>query len=100
MTGTYRLRLEADAGVGMASELMKNRPILHKVAKDPNDAERYIEAMLRKPGMVFEVLGHVITDGRCIKKYRRPLRWSKILGVLADPYDITKLATPGYYSKV
>lgn len=83
----------------MASELMKGRPILHKVAKNRKEAELYIEAILRKPDMVFEVLGHVINDGRIIKRYRKPLRWSSILGVLADPYDITKLATAGY-SKV
>lgn len=94
-----RCLLKANTGIGMASELMKNRPILHKVAKGERDAEQYIEAMLRKPGMVFEVVGHVITEGRVIKRYRRPLRWSKVLGVLADPYDITRLATPGY-SKV
>ena len=83
----------------MASELMKNKPILFKVAKNEADAEHYIEHMLRKPGMVFEILGHVIIDGRCVKRYSKAVRWSKFLGVLASPYDITKLATPGY-SKV
>jgi hypothetical protein len=34
----------------------------------------------------------VLIDGRCVKKYGKKLRWSTFLGVLASPYDLSKLA--------
>lgn len=78
----------------MASAIMLNKPVIHRVVTNPYEAEQFIEAMLRKPTVVFEILGHVIVDGRCVKRYGSHLRWSKILGVLASPYDLSKLAMP------
>ena len=78
----------------MASEIMQNKPVIHRVVKHRYEAEQFIEAMLRKPNCLFEILGHLVVDGRCVKRFRRHLRWSKLLGVLAQPYDLTKLAMP------
>ncbi|EMD01098.1 hypothetical protein BAUCODRAFT_135834 [Baudoinia panamericana UAMH 10762] len=79
----------------MASELMQNEPVIHRVVTTYAEANQMVEAMLRKPGVMFEVLGHLVVDGRCVKGYRHHIRWSKILGVLASPYDISLLAMPG-----
>lgn len=58
----------------MASEIMMNKPVIHRVVKGRVEAELYIEAMLRKPGMCCEILGHVIVDGRCVKRYGNKFR--------------------------
>jgi hypothetical protein len=78
----------------MASEIMQNKPVIHRVVQHRYEAEQFIDAMLRKPNCLFEILGHLIVDGRCVKRYRRHLRWSKMLGVLAAPYDLMRLAMP------
>jgi hypothetical protein len=76
----------------MASEMMKNEPVMHRVVRNREEAAKYMEAILRKPGIACEVLGHVLVNGRCVKKYRKKLRWSSFLGVLASPYDLSRLA--------
>jgi hypothetical protein len=76
----------------MASEMMMNKPVLHRVVRDREEAAKYMEAILRKQGIACEVLGHVLVNGRCVKKYSKKLRWSSFLGVLASPYDLSKLA--------
>jgi hypothetical protein len=83
----------------MTSELMRDRPLLNALAKDNREAEMYIEAMLRQPDMVFEILDHVIIDGRCVKRLNW-FRWSKVFGVMAPPFDITKLVVPGVFHGV
>lgn len=76
----------------MASEMMKNEPVLHRVVQSRGEAAKYMEAILRKPGITCEVLGHVIVNGRCVKKFGKRLRWSSFLGILASPYDLSRLA--------
>ncbi|KAH8796380.1 hypothetical protein BGZ57DRAFT_998130 [Hyaloscypha finlandica] len=70
----------------MASEMMKNKPVLHRVVQSRDEAGKYMDAILRQKGIACEVLGHVIVEGRCIKKFGKRLRWSSLLGVLASPY--------------
>lgn len=80
----------------MASEIMKDKPVIHRVVTNQQEAEQYMDEMLRIPDCIFEILGHVVVNGRCVKRYGSHMRWSKILGVLARPYDITRLAMPPY----
>lgn len=78
----------------MASTMMANRPVLHRVVKNRKEAERYLVAIFRKPNIACEVKQHIILQGRCVKKFNRYC-WSNIFGVLASPYDLTKLAVNG-----
>jgi hypothetical protein len=79
----------------MASEMMRNKPVLHKVVKNRTEAGKYMEALFQQPEIACEVLGHIVTQGRCIKKFGRRTRWSQFLGVLARPYDLRRIATNG-----
>ncbi|KAH0551687.1 hypothetical protein GP486_007094 [Trichoglossum hirsutum] len=76
----------------MASEMMKGNPILHRVVKGQGEAAEYIESILSIPGLTCEVMGHVIVNGRCIKRYNPWLRISTYFGVLAPPYNVPRLA--------
>jgi hypothetical protein len=76
----------------IASEIMRSGPILHRVVQTRSDAAKYMEAILSKEGITCEVLDHVILNGRCIKRFAKRLRWSSFVGVLAQPYDLNKLA--------
>lgn len=77
----------------MASEMIRTEPVIHRVVKNREEAGKYLEAIFRQPEIACEVLGHVIVQGRCVKKFGKSLRWSGLLGVLARPYDLTRLAT-------
>lgn len=79
----------------MASEMMRNEPVLHRVVRSRAEAAKYLEAIFRQPDLACEVLGHVIIQGRCFKRLTRRLRRSHLLGVLAKPYNLTRLATNG-----
>lgn len=73
--------------------IMRDRPVLHHVVKDEQQASAFIEEILRKDGLVCEVMGHIVINGRCVKRYRS-LRWSSFFGVLAPPFDVTKICRP------
>ena len=77
----------------MASEMMKTKPVLHKVVKSRGVAAEYIEAVLAVEGLVVEVMGHVIVDGRVVGRYSQWASWSAWAGVLAGPFDLGSLAT-------
>lgn len=75
----------------MASEMMKTKPVLHRVVKCRGLAAEYIDRILAIDGLVVEVMGHVIVNGRCIQRYNQIIAKSSWLGLLAGPYDIGKL---------
>lgn len=75
----------------MASEMMKTKPVLHQVVKSRGLAAEHIDHILNIDGLIVEVMGHVIVNGRCIARYNNWLRLSNWLGILAGPYDIGKL---------
>ncbi|KAL8832879.1 MAG: hypothetical protein Q9170_004699 [Blastenia crenularia] len=75
----------------MASEMMKTKPVLHRVVKSRGLAAEYIDRILAIDGLVVEVMGHVIVSGRCIQRYNPWFRLSNWLGLLAGPYNIGKL---------
>ena len=72
----------------MASEMMKTKPVLHRVVKTRASAAEYIDQIFSIDGLVVEVMGHVVVNGRCIARYNTWLRLSNWLGILAGPYDI------------
>lgn len=76
----------------MASQIMESKPVVHRVVQHRNEAERYVAALLRRKGLACEILGHIIVDGRVVKKFGRRMRRSTILGVLAPPYDLRRCA--------
>jgi hypothetical protein len=71
------------------------KPVLHKVVANRETAGRYLNAIFGLKDVACEVKGHSIVDGRCVKKLAGPLRLSNILGVLARPFDLSKLAVSG-----
>lgn len=75
----------------MASEMMKTKPVLHRVVKSRGLAAEHIDQILSIDGLVVEIMGHVIVNGRCIHRYNPWFRWSNWLGLLAGPYNIGKL---------
>ena len=78
-----------------ASEMMRYRPVLRKVVRNRAEACKYLDALFRQPDLAYEILGHVVIQGRCIKKLGRMVRLSHILGVLARPFDLRKMSTRG-----
>lgn len=80
------------AALWMASEMMQTDPVLHKVVQNRQEATEYIDAILRKPGLVFEVMGHVIINGRCVCRMNKWFRWCTLFGVLAPPFNVANIA--------
>lgn len=76
----------------MASVMMKTNPVFHRVVRTKELASQYIEEILKIDGLIVEVHGHIIINGRCVARYNRALRWASLFGILADPYDVSKLA--------
>ena len=76
----------------MASELMKHRPVLHKTVRKDTEAADYINEVLAIQGIVCEVSGHVIINGRCVRRYNKWWTWAHYVGIMAGPYDVAKLA--------
>lgn len=75
----------------MASEMMKTNPVLHRVLKSRGLAAEYIDRILSIDGLVVEIMGHVIVNGRCIKRYNPWFKLSNWFGLLAGPFDIWPL---------
>ncbi|KAH0556910.1 hypothetical protein GP486_005299 [Trichoglossum hirsutum] len=80
------------ATMWMASKMMKADPILHCVVKDQDEAADYVGSILSMPDLTCEVMGHVIVNGRCVGRYNRFFRNTTYFGILAPPYDVSKLA--------
>ncbi|QIW94706.1 hypothetical protein AMS68_000224 [Peltaster fructicola] len=60
----------------MASVILSDKPVIQRVVATDIEAEQYMDAMLRIPDCVFEIEGHVVINGRCVKRYNRYMRWS------------------------
>jgi hypothetical protein len=80
------------AALWMASEFMKEQPILQRTVKSIGEADEYIQAVLEVPGLTFELMGHVFVNGRCIHRYNDWLSWSPLFGILASPFRVDKYA--------
>ena len=74
------------AALWMASVMMQTDPVLYKAVKSRQEATEYIETILHKPDLVFEIMGHVIINGRCVCRVNKWLRWFTFFGVLAPPF--------------
>lgn len=75
----------------ISAVIMRDRPVLHRIVKTKKDADVFVEAILRKEGILCEVLGHIVVNGRCVKRHGR-FTWSTVIGVLASPFNIAKIA--------
>ena len=83
------------------SEMNRNStPILQAVVQDRADAARHLQKILDIPGLVIEVGGNVIVDGKCIVQRSEWLNWGRYIGLLAPPFDVTKgaIRVDGHYS--
>lgn len=74
----------------MASEMMKTKPVLHRVVKSKGSAAEYIDHIFNIEGLIVEVMGHVVVNGRCIARYSSWARLSSYFGILAGPYDLVQ----------
>jgi hypothetical protein len=75
----------------ISAVIMRDRPVLHRIVKTGKEADVFLEAILRKEGIVCEVMEHVVINGRCVKRCGR-WTWSMVFGVLARPFDVGRIA--------
>jgi len=75
----------------ISSVIMQDRPVLHRIVRTNKEANIFVEAVLRKEGIVCEVLGHVVINGRCVKMRGR-FEWSAVLGILARPFNVSRIS--------
>ena len=85
----------------IASEMNKiNDPILHAVVPDRKEAIKHMDAILKIPGLIIEVSGHVIINQRVIRRRSSWLCAATYIGLLAPPFNAAKVAvrTTGIHS--
>ncbi len=58
----------------MTSTMMKCKPILHRVVSSRDEAGKYLNAIFKRNEIACEVNGHIIIQGRCVKKHQNPIR--------------------------
>lgn len=83
------------ASMWMASEIMKENPVLHKVVHDEAEADKFIHKMLDTDGLIFELMGHVFINGRCVRRFNRWFNWATVFGILTSPYRVDKMIVRG-----
>ncbi|KAH8886644.1 hypothetical protein GQ53DRAFT_341669 [Thozetella sp. PMI_491] len=76
----------------MASTMMRHKPVLHRVVNNREEAGKYLQAIFKLDDVACEINGHVIVQGRCVKRLSRTWRWSRLFGVLSKPYSLSKMA--------
>lgn len=77
----------------IASEIIRNnRPILHAVVRDREEAAKYIDEILEMDGLLIELKGHVIMNRYCILRKHPWFSWSTYIGLLAKPFPVVSLA--------
>jgi hypothetical protein len=81
------------ASMWMVSEMMKENPVIHRVVASEHEADRFIHEMLSTEGLVFELMGHVFINAKCVKRYNRWFSWSTIFGVLTSPFRFESIMT-------
>lgn len=47
----------------ISAVIMRERPVLHRIVKTKKDADIFIEAILKREGLVCELFGHVVING-------------------------------------
>ncbi|KAL8796440.1 MAG: hypothetical protein Q9182_007373 [Xanthomendoza sp. 2 TL-2023] len=77
----------------IASQMNKfSDPVLHTVVPERLDVAGHMEEILKLPGLLIETGGHIIINGYSIKRRSPWFSAATYIGLLAAPYDITKLA--------
>jgi hypothetical protein len=54
----------------------------------------FMEAVLRREGLVCEVMGHIVINRRRVGKYAKR-NWSLVFVVVTKPFDVAKVAMKG-----
>ena len=73
-----------------------NIPIMHKIVRHREEAAEYLKEILKLEGVQIEIRGHIFINRRCVHRTSEWFHWSKYLGLLAAPYDITKDVIMGH----
>lgn len=77
----------------IASQMNKiSDPVLHTVVSGRREAAEHMQEILKINGLIVETGGHIIVNGRAIKRRNPWLSAARYIGLLAAPFDITKLA--------
>ncbi|KAI0437988.1 hypothetical protein F4803DRAFT_555448 [Xylaria telfairii] len=84
------------AAIWMVAEMMKEKPVLHRIVQNELEAESFIREILNTRGLTVELLGHVFINGKCVKRYSHYFNLSTIFGILVGPYKMEKLLTGRY----
>lgn len=79
------------AAIWMVSEMMKEKPVIHRVVHCESEAEKLIHEILNTPGLIVELLGHIFINGKRVQRYNRYFSWFNIFGVLVSPYNVQGL---------
>ena len=80
----------------IASQMNKySDPVLHTVVPFRTDAAEHMQEILKLPGLIIETCGHIIVNGRAIKRRNPWLSAARYIGLLAAPFDITTIAING-----
>ncbi|KAI0189298.1 hypothetical protein EV127DRAFT_481833 [Xylaria flabelliformis] len=87
------------AALWMISEMLKEKPIMHRIVQNELEADAFIREILATPGLTIELMGHVFINGKCVKRYNRFFNLFTIFGVLVSPYKIEKLLTRGAHGE-
>ena len=69
-----------------------NVPILHTVVRDRKAAIEHMNEIFKIPGLQVEIKGHIIINNRCVWRRSEWFHLAKYIGLLASPFDITKIA--------
>ncbi|KAI1382380.1 hypothetical protein F4677DRAFT_24702 [Hypoxylon crocopeplum] len=83
------------ASMWMVSEMMKERPVIHRVVRKEEEADDFMYEILNTEGLMFELLGHVFINRKCVKRYNRWFNWANIFGILVSPFNLKKLMFQG-----
>ena len=76
----------------MIFEMMKIKSIFHRVTKIKKQASEYIDCILSIDGLIVEVVGHIVVNGKCIQRCIQIFCSANWLGLLTESYNINKLA--------
>jgi hypothetical protein len=55
----------------VSAVIMQDRPVLHHIVKSKKEADVFLEATLKKEGLVCAILDHVVVSGQCVKRRAR-----------------------------
>ena len=77
----------------IASQIHRdNQPVLHAVVRERSEAAEFVQRIMDPRGLVIEISGHIVIDGKCVHRRSEWLNWARYFGLLAAPFDVSKIA--------